>query len=94
MCEWGSDKRIVLIVRVSAFALCLDGSSSRIINRDDLAKWAGSPLAKDRKFEPFSIYYDEDEKDRSLLVGDDDDRFYCIRLALGERKTKVISRHV
>jgi len=41
-----------------------DSESSRIINRDDLAKWAGSPIAKDRKFEPFSIYYDEEVKDR------------------------------
>ena len=54
-------------MRVSTFALDL-GGSSRIINRDDLAKWAGSPIAKDRKFEPFSIYYDEEAKDRSLHV--------------------------
>ena len=40
-------------------------ASSRIINRDDLAKWAGSPLATDKNFVSHSIFYDEDQKDRS-----------------------------
>jgi len=41
-----------------------DDASSRIINRDDLAKWAGSPLATDKEFVSHSIFYDEDHKDR------------------------------
>ena len=45
--------------------LCAD-NATRVINRDDLAKWAGSPVAIDRKFESHAIYYDEVNKDRLM----------------------------